>query len=106
MDHGKIVASGSVGEIKSSFQKYEKYYLEVKNLSELDIQKITQMEGVANCSRLLQANGVLNIEIGLLKNSMAISDILQFILQNNGKILKCTMKETTFEDVFHSLFRN
>lgn len=106
MNHGRIIANGRMEEIKSSFQKYEKYHIEVKNFSEADFQRITQMEGIVGCSMPFHNNGSVNIEVRLRKNTRDISDILKFILQNNGRIVKCTMEETTFEDIFHSLFQD
>lgn len=106
MNYGKIVASGSIEDIKSSFQKYEKYHLQIENLSDVDIDEIARMENIISYSRLFSTDGVIDIEISLLKNTKKISDILKFILQNNGKIRKCALIEPTFEEVFQSIVEN
>lgn len=103
MDHGRIVASGSVGDITSAAQKYDKYNLTVQNISATDIQELLRMEDIINNSRLVHTNGAVSFEISLLKNSGAISHVLRYILNNNGKVLKCAIEDTTFEDVFHSI---
>lgn len=106
MDHGKIVADGSIEEIKSSFHNHVTYHLDVKNFLEEDIHRISRIRNVASCLKHYKDDDVLGIEINLFKNSGDISEVLKFILENNGIILKCTMKETTLEDIFHLIFHD
>lgn len=106
MDHGKIVANGSIEEIKSSFHNHVTYHLDVKNFSEEDIHRISRIRNVASCLKHCKDDDVLGIEINLFKTSGDISEVLKFIFENNGIILKCTMKETTLEDIFHLIFHD
>lgn len=106
LNRGQMIVSGSTEEIKSNYQESEKYHIEVNNLSEKEVGKIADIENVVSFSWLHSSNGRIHMEIRLLKDKGDISDILKFILQNNGRILRCTLIEKAFEDLFYSLVQH
>ncbi|MHC4183319.1 MAG: ABC transporter ATP-binding protein [Planctomycetota bacterium] len=106
LNHGRIVVCGNVDELKSSSRGYDKYFIKVKNFSEGYLQRLNQTNGVMSCSKTFQDNGVINVELRLVKNSLALSDVLKQMVQNRVEILSCTINKPSVEEMFRALLKD
>lgn len=100
MDHGRIVASGPVSELRFLFQKQERCDLEVKNPPEGLIDRLLETHGVLQCQRVGQRNGTLGLELMLSDRAAALPAVLRLIIQGGGEVCNCSLKEIPLEEIF------
>jgi ABC-2 type transport system ATP-binding protein len=106
LNNGKIVISGILDELKLASQRYDKYSIKLKHYPKDDLHVLNNANGIISCSESFHDNGVIILELVLLRNSSALSYVLKHIVQNHAEILSCSMIEPTFEEMFHSLIHD
>lgn len=105
MNKGRIVASGSIGELRFVLRPYDRYRLKLRGLRDRTLDKIEEVPGMVNCAKISQEEGVVEVEIDLKRESNALSETLQHILEDRCDILACTLEEERIEDLFTNLLR-
>ncbi len=104
MNHGKVIALGSVPELRSLFQSYEACRLQVKHLSESILPQLRQIDGVLDCCTSSQQNGTLTLELKLSNRLAALPQLLQTMVQSGAEICDCQIHELPLEEIFvHAL---
>jgi ABC-2 type transport system ATP-binding protein len=107
MDHGRIIAVGSVGELRSLFQRYEEYGLQVRYLPESIMPQLNRIDGVLNCCVSDQQDGISSMELKISNHSTALPQVLQVMVQNGTEIFHCQLRELPLEQIFiHALGGN
>jgi ABC-2 type transport system ATP-binding protein len=107
MDQGRVIAVGTVRELRSLFQRHQEYGLEVRRLSESILPQLNQIEGVINCCVIDQQNGVSNVELKISNHSTVLPQVLQIMVQNGTEICGCQLRELPLEEIFiHALGGN
>ncbi len=105
MDHGRVIALGSVQELRSLFQRHELCELEVSDFPQ-DIEGLLSLaEGVMGCRRTGQQNGVLSLELELLNRPAVLPEVLRIIVHSGGQIRNCRLRELALEEIFVQALR-
>jgi ABC-2 type transport system ATP-binding protein len=103
LHNGYLVKSGRIGEIEAISKRYVQYEIEAKNLGEEVIEQIRRMRWVRDCRHTFSMNGTAGITITLDTEEESIHPVLQNIMKNNGHIVSCSRKETSFDEFFSKI---
>ena len=104
MDHGHVIALGTVRELRSLFQSHEGCELQVRHFSELILPRLRQIDGVIDCHIGNKHNGVSILNLKLSNRLVVLPQVLQFMVQNNIEICDCQLHELPLEEIFvHAL---
>ena len=104
MNHGKVIALGTVPELRSLFQSYEVCNLQVKHLSASVLPQLRQIDGVLDCCTSSQQNGTSTLELKLSNRLAALPQVLQIMVQDGAEIYDCQIHELPLEEIFvHAL---
>jgi len=102
---GRLQACGSPDELARFSENSIQYELEIKNISEKAIQQIGRMKPVMDCSTSARENGIVKINIHMAHEDEDIHQILQWIINNEGYIHKCSRKQPSFEGAFETIMK-
>lgn len=105
INHGRLITSGTIEDLRKTIHANSRYHLSVKNLSEGHLRMIKEINGVISLSNDLKADGISNIGITMDNKKLILTEIFKFILENNGEILSCIAEEISLEDIFHSFMQ-
>jgi ABC-2 type transport system ATP-binding protein len=104
MHHGRVMALGSVRELRSLFQTKEKCELQVSQLSETVLPQLQGIDGVLNCRVTDQYDGVASLELMISNRSAVLPQILQVVVNSGAEIYNCQLGELSLEEIFvHAL---
>lgn len=104
VNHGRIVASGSIEELRALFQQHEGCELQVRHFSEAILSRLRLIDGVQDCQITNQYDGVCNLELRISSRSEVLPRILQTMVQNNVEVCDCQIKELPLDEIFvHAL---
>ncbi len=99
VDRGRIIAVGSIPELRNVFQMQDKCQLAVRNLTENFVNTINQVPGVARCGQLQHHNGVAKWELFLSDRALALPEIMRRIVMAGGDVCDCSVTETPLEEI-------
>jgi ABC-2 type transport system ATP-binding protein len=105
MSQGKVLVSGTIGEIRRSVRSEERYLLQIGGFTEALVQELAQLKGVSRCVQQGKNNGSMVLEISLDRGSNVFPVLIDQIVEKKGKLLRCTSQESSFEEVFLNLFK-
>ena len=100
LNHGRLIASGTVPELRSVFQKHERCELEVRRPPEGLINRLSLTDGVLECHRAPQSNGALHLQLTFLNRAVVLPQVLQLIVQGGGEVCDCRLAEVPLEEIF------
>ncbi len=104
MDHGRVIALGSVKELRSVFQTHEECQLKVRNLPEAVLTQLEHIEGVLSCKLTRNANEDQTLELKVSNRAQVLPRLLQIIVSSGAEIYDCQLKELPLEEIFtHAL---
>ncbi len=104
MDHGSVVALGSIQELRSIFQGHEHCELTVRNLSENILPQLISIDGVLDLRLAAQHNGVSNLQFRISDRGMVLPRLLQLIVNSGADVCDCQLRELPLEEIFvHAL---
>jgi ABC-2 type transport system ATP-binding protein len=102
LDRGRIIALGSVAELRAVFQGQDKCQLEIRNLPDSLLTKLPLVPGVAWCGELHRRNGVTSLEIILSDRKSALPEVLRLIVENGGDVYDCNITEAPLGEILTS----
>jgi ABC-2 type transport system ATP-binding protein len=102
MNHGRVVAVGSIQEIRALFRGQEGCELEVKGLSPALLEQLRLVDGVMDCEKTAQEDGISHLRLMLLDRSTALPEVLQRIVFLGGEVCNCRLSDLPLEDIFVS----
>lgn len=97
MDNGRLIAQGTIEELKEYIQDEQIIDIVLKNYSHSITEAVKAVCGVKEC--LLQ-KGTMKV---ILDKSSSLSRIINSIVENGGIITKINMEDASLEDVFLGL---
>jgi ABC-2 type transport system ATP-binding protein len=100
VDHGQIIACGSVGELRSIFQGRDKCELVVKNLSETALPRLSSINGVLDYLITSKLDGISSLEIEMTSRLSVLPQVLQLVVNSGGEIRDCRLRELPLEEIF------
>ena len=104
MDHGRVIALGSVKELRSVFQTYEECRLKVGKLPEAILGQIDSIEGVLSRKLTGNADEDQTLELKISNRAQVLPRLLQIIVSSGAEIYDCQLKELPLEEIFtHAL---
>lgn len=103
LNNGYLVRCGGIGEIEAVSKGHVKYDIEVKNIGDGIIGQIRQMKRVLDCERMFSMNGAIGIAVTLDDEEESLHLVLQEIMRNQGYIVRCNRRETSFDESFSRL---
>ena len=104
MDHGQVIALGSVKELRSVFQTHEECRLQVRNFPGAAITQLEHIEGVLSCGLTADRKEIQTIELKISSRAQVLPRLFQIIVDSGGEIYDCQLKELPLEEIFtHAL---
>jgi len=100
MDHGRVVALGSVQELRSIFQRYEECELQVRHFSETIIPQLRNIDGVLECQIANQHDGISSLELRISDRSAVLPQILQIMVHSGAEVCDCQLRELPLDEIF------
>jgi ABC-2 type transport system ATP-binding protein len=100
MDHGRVIALGSVKELRALFQTHEECRLEVRNLRDDVFAEICHTENVL--SSKMTGNGHENsiIELKIIKREQVLPRLMNILVESGAEVRNCQLKELPLEEIF------
>ncbi len=97
MDNGRLIAQGTLGELKEYVQDEQVIDIVLNNYSYSITEAIKSIHGIKEC--IVQENSMKVI----LERSSSIARVIGCIVENGGIITKINMEDASLEDVFLGL---
>lgn len=104
LNHGNLIASGTISEIRRSVKTEERYLLQLAGLNEASIHELAMLNGVTQCVQHGQSNGSVTLQIHFDQSLISFPRLIDHIIQKRGQVLRCTSQEETFEEAFRAYF--
>lgn len=99
MNHGQILISGTVCEIKRTIRPLDTYHLEINNSSKMALKKLRGLPGLIHHRILDRQNGSCTLELGLV-NKETLPEAIKMMAEGGVNIYSCRLSETRLEDAF------
>jgi ABC-2 type transport system ATP-binding protein len=104
MDHGRVIALGSVKELRSVFQTHEECRLRVRYFPENVLPQLEHLEGILSCKLTGNAGEDQTLELKISNRAQVLPRLLQIIIFGGAEIFDCQLKELPLEEIFtHAL---
>jgi ABC-2 type transport system ATP-binding protein len=100
MDHGRVIARGSVGELRFLFQSHEGCEIQVRHLSESSRLQLSRIQGVLDCRIIGQQNGLSTLGLKLSNRLAVLPEVLRIIVQSGAEICDCQVHDLPLEEIF------
>ncbi|MDP3880053.1 MAG: ABC transporter ATP-binding protein [Dehalococcoidales bacterium] len=100
LDKGCLITTGKVNELRSLFEPRKRYELEVRNAPDDLMECVSLTDGVIDCRREPQSNGILHFEVTLSNQPEALNQVLKIIVLSGGQVNDCRGTEIPLEDIF------
>lgn len=79
------------------------YIIKVKNLSSDVLSKLSRLEGVIHLSDVIIGSNIASLDILISNSKIILPQIIETIVNTNGKFRAYNRKEATFSEVFAQL---
>jgi ABC-2 type transport system ATP-binding protein len=104
MDHGRVIALGSVEELRSLFQQHEGCELQVRHFSESVLSRLRLIEGVLDCRITDKKDGVSSLELKISDRAVVLPQILEIMINSGVEVSNCRLRELALDEIFvHAL---
>jgi ABC-2 type transport system ATP-binding protein len=104
LDHGKVIAQGTVQELRHIFQGHDSCNLVLRHLADNILPRIAAIHGVLDCHIAGQRDGFSDIEIAFVNRATVLPRILRLLIQSGAEVCDCQLKELPLEEIFvHAL---
>jgi ABC-2 type transport system ATP-binding protein len=100
MDHGRVIALGSVKELRAVFQTHEECRLQVRNFPEAILPQLERIEGVLGCTLTKDGKKGPTLELKITNREQVLPRLLQIIINNGAEVYNCELKELPLEEIF------
>ncbi len=106
MNRGRLLACGTIGQIRESVHSLQRYIIKVGGLSEQDVRDLAAIRGIVDCTEAVRANGTRTLQVTFPRDQSVFPEVVELIVGRRGRLLACTAEESSFEDVFCDLIRD
>jgi ABC-2 type transport system ATP-binding protein len=106
MDHGHVIASGSVDELRALFQQNEGCELQVRYFSDTLMQHLLEIRGIQDCQVTSQQDGVCNLKIRLSDRMVVLPRLLATLVNNGAEVCNCQVRELPLEEIFEQVLHS
>ncbi|MGB4066607.1 MAG: ABC transporter ATP-binding protein [Nitrospira sp.] len=106
MNRGRLLACGTIREIRESVHSLQRYILKVGGVSDQDVRDLSSIQGIVDCTEVTRIDGQRTIQLAFPRELPVLSKVVEFIVGRRGQLLACTAEESSFEEVFCELIRD
>jgi ABC-2 type transport system ATP-binding protein len=103
LHRGRVSYVGSVEGLVATLDETVGYSLVVDALPDAVFSALRGKAGVTECTVSRRDDGAIELELTLAHDG-ALSEVLRQLLFNNVMITRCTVRETSLEDTFRTVF--
>ncbi len=103
MNAGRIVALGTIDELRHLTRPPEVYRLRVRHLGAERLRRLLAAQGLEAGSSLAAANGACDLEVPFAPESDGFPRLLRAVIEGGGDVERCTRVEVPFDRVFLSI---
>jgi ABC-2 type transport system ATP-binding protein len=100
MDHGRVIALGSVKELRAVFQTHEECRLEVRNFPEGILAQMENIDGVLSCKLTDSGDERMTLELKITNREQVLPRLLQIMINNDTEVYNCQLRELPLEEIF------
>jgi ABC-2 type transport system ATP-binding protein len=100
MHRGRVLACGTIPELRGLFQKQETCLLTVEKLNNGALNGLDAIPGVFHWRYMSQEDGVWHLELKLSDRQRALPEVMRFVVQRGADVTSCTLQETPLEEIF------
>ncbi len=105
MDQGRIIACGSVAEIKQRILVRQTYRLHVKRLPSEALDGLRAIPGVVQLRCATGNPDGLDLELALADEKEVLPVVLRLIMYHGGDVQRCQVRDLSLEEAFVHLVR-
>jgi ABC-2 type transport system ATP-binding protein len=100
MDHGRVVAMGTIDELRSLFQTHEECRLELGQFPRSVLTRLEKIDGVlgAELSQNGDEHSVLNLKI--INRESVLPRLLRMVMESGAQIYNCQLQDLPLEEIF------
>jgi ABC-2 type transport system ATP-binding protein len=102
MNRGRIIALGTVAELRAVFRKQDKCRLEVGDFTGSLLATLQNVPGVTWCGEPTQNNGTTSLECLISDRKAALPELTRLIVTGGGHIYDCQINEPPLEEILAS----
>ena len=102
MHRGRVLACGTIPELRGLFQKQETCLLTVEKLNNGALDGLEAIPGVFRWRTLAQDDGLWHLELKLSDRQLALPEVLRFLVHRGANVTSCTLQEPPLEEIFMS----
>ena len=100
MHLGRVVACGTIPELRGNFQKRETCLLTVGKVKNGGLGRLEAIPGVSQWRTLAREDGLCHLELKLSDSSVALPEVLRCLVQGGADICSCTIQKAALEEIF------
>jgi ABC-2 type transport system ATP-binding protein len=100
MSHGKVIASGTVKELRALFQTHEECRLQLKHFPGALVSRLKAIEGVLDYHLTEEDEDNTILEIRMTNRSYVLPQILKIIVENGAEVCNCQLEGLPLEEIF------
>lgn len=101
MHHGRVIALGTVKELRSLFQTHEECWLQIRHFPEAILTQLEHTDGVLGCQLTRNGSEYSTLELKIANRSQVFPHLLQTIIDNGAEVCNCQLKELPLEEIFN-----
>lgn len=103
MDQGRLVATGTMAELKALSRPGQVYELKVRASGDVPFEHLNRLPGLMERVSIQRSADVIYDLRVTLEREEHLSPLLRAVLLHGGEIMKCHLIEEPFDQVFQSL---
>jgi ABC-2 type transport system ATP-binding protein len=100
MDHGRVIALGTIKELRSLFQTYETCRLEVGRFPKSIMTRLEHIAGVISCEMSKNGNEPSVLDLKIANRETVLPRLLAMIMDSGAQIHNFELKELPLEEIF------
>ncbi len=104
LNRGTVAYEGTVEGLRASLERYERYRLSVRSLTEESFVALQKRDGMRSCQRTELSDGLTDLELVFETETLGLGEVLRHLLSTSAEIVKCTKKEQSLEEMFRAIF--
>lgn len=100
LDHGRVVAQGTVKELRSLFQTHEECHLELGRFPKAVLTQLESLDGVLDAHLTKNGSEISVLDLKIVNRETVMPRMLQMIMDSGAQIYNCQLKDMPLEEIF------
>jgi len=103
MRQGRIVAMGTLSELRAMAGSLDRYRLKICNVADEQLRSIATAVRASHPIEIRHDNGTTDVDLSFDRGSDGFSGFLRRVIESNGDVVTCSRVEESFDVVFDKL---